>query len=60
MTAEEIFRGEGDEIEFKQALSGSSKNYTRTVAAFSNGSGGKIVFGVEDGTWRVSGIPAYV
>ena len=59
MTAEEIFRGEGDEIEFKQALSGSSKNYTRTVAAFSNGSGGKIVFGVEDGTWRVSGIPAY-
>ena len=55
MTAEEIFAGESENIEFKSEISAKSEKYMKTVVAFANGKGGKLVFGVENGTWAVTG-----
>ena len=56
MTVEDIISGESEYIEFKQEVPKKSEVYMKTVVAFANGSGGKIVFGVEDGTFKVLGI----
>ncbi|MDO4285097.1 MAG: putative DNA binding domain-containing protein [Eubacteriales bacterium] len=55
MTAEEIFAGESENVEFKSEIPSKSEKYMKTVVAFANGKGGKLIFGVEDGTWAVSG-----
>ena len=55
MTAEEIFAGESENIEFKSEIPAKSEKYMKTVVAFANGKGGKLVFGVENGTWTVTG-----
>jgi len=57
MTKEEILAGESINLEFKEQRPGKSKNYMKTVVAFANGKGGRIVFGVEDGTRKIVGIP---
>ncbi len=56
MTVEDIISGESEYIEFKQEVPKKSEVYMKTVVAFANGSGGKIVFGVEDSTLKVLGI----
>lgn len=56
MTVEEIMFGESEYLEFKQEVPKKSETYMKTVVAFANGSGGRIVFGVEDGTFNVIGI----
>lgn len=56
MTIEEIIRGESKNIEFKETRPAKSENYTKTVVAFANTQGGKIVFGIEDKTRKVIGI----
>lgn len=57
MTSDEIKKGEGKNLEFKERLSSKDKeSFLRTVVAFANGSGGKIVFGVNDSR-EVIGIP---
>ena len=56
MTIEEIISGESEYIEFKREVPKKSEVYMKTVVAFANGSGGKIVFGVEDSTFQVLGI----
>ena len=56
MTVEDIISGESEYIEFKQEVPKKSEVYMKTVVAFANGSGGKIVFGVEDSTFKVLGI----
>ena len=56
MTIEEIKHGENKNIEFKKELPDKSNKYVKTVIAFANTSGGKIVFGVEDKTRKVVGI----
>ena len=55
MTAEEIFAGESENVEFKSEIPAKSEKYMRTAVAFANGKGGKLVFGVENGTWAVTG-----
>lgn len=55
MTAEEIFAGETDNVEFKVDIPPKSEKYMKTVVAFANGNGGKLVFGVENNTWQVIG-----
>lgn len=55
MTIEEIFAGESDNLEFKEDIPAKSEKYMKTVVAFANGSGGRIVFGVENDTWNVIG-----
>ena len=56
MTIEEIMSGESEYLEFKQMVPERSETYMRTVVAFANGSGGRIVFGVENGTLKVVGV----
>lgn len=48
MTVEEILAGESKNVEFKVQRPKDSGKYMKTVVAFSNGEGGKIIFGVDD------------
>ncbi len=56
MTVKDIISGESEYFEFKQEVPKKSEVYMKTVVAFANGSGGKIVFGVEDSTFKVVGV----
>ncbi len=57
MNTEEIRFGESRNIEFKAKLPEKSEKYIKTVVAFANTAGGKIIFGVDD-TGTVTGISA--
>ena len=48
MTIEELINAEGDNIEFKLDLPQKDIGFLKTVVAFSNGQGGKIVFGIRN------------
>lgn len=48
--------GESQHVEFKEFLPENSEKYTKTVIAFANSQGGKLIFGVEDQTGKVVGI----
>ncbi len=54
---EEIAKGESATLEFKEARPKDSIKFTKTVVAFANGHGGRILFGVEDKTGRLVGVP---
>ena len=56
MTLDEIMSGESEYLEFKQIVPEKSESYMKTVIAFANGSGGRIIFGVENSTLKVVGI----
>ena len=56
MALENLFSGESKNIEYKQAITNDSKKYMKTVVAFANGEGGRIVFGVEDESMRIIGM----
>ncbi len=47
MTMEEINGGENDKLEFKRGLSKDDTRWLKTVVAFANGRGGRILFGVD-------------
>ena len=53
---EEIANGESATLEFKESRPKDSLKYTKTVVAFANGRGGRVLFGVENGTGVVKGI----
>ncbi|MBR6088788.1 MAG: putative DNA binding domain-containing protein [Anaerolineaceae bacterium] len=55
MNIAELLSGESRNIEYKQEIPSKSDRYMKSVIAFANGTGGKIVFGVEDKTNRVIG-----
>lgn len=57
MTIEEILAGESRNVEFKVQRPDKSIKYMKSVVAFANGKGGQIVFGVDDKTREVVGIP---
>jgi predicted HTH transcriptional regulator len=57
MTTEEILAGESKNVEFKVQRPKDSGKYMKTVVAFSNGEGGRIIFGIDDSTRTVVGIP---
>ncbi len=57
MTREEILAGESKSIEFKVNCPEKSINYTKSVVAFANGKGSSIVFGIDDKTRDIVGIP---
>lgn len=56
MTIEEILAGESKNVEFKENLPEKSIKYMKSVVAFANGSGGKIIFGIADKTREVIGL----
>lgn len=51
-----IAGGNGSSVEIRSALPSEDAGYARTLVAFSNSSGGYIVFGAESGG-RVTGVP---
>ena len=55
MTIEEILTGESKNVEFKENLPEKSIKYMKSVVAFANGTGGKIIFGIADKTREVVG-----
>ena len=55
MTMEEILAGESKDVEFKEDLPEKSIKYMKSVVAFANGTGGKIIFGIADKTREVVG-----
>lgn len=57
MTIEEILTGESQNMEFKLSRPQDGKKYTKSVVAFANGEGGRIIFGIEDKTLEIVGIP---
>ena len=56
MTLEEIKNGESKNVEFKALLPDDSKKYIKTVVAYANTSGGKIIIGVDDITREIIGV----
>ena len=56
MTMEEILAGESKNVEFKESLPERSIKYMKSVVAFANGTGGKIIFGVADKTRAIVGL----
>ncbi|MCM1214220.1 MAG: putative DNA binding domain-containing protein [Lachnospiraceae bacterium] len=56
MTLDEIKRGESKNVEFKVQLPDDSKKYMKTIIAYANTSGGKIMIGVDDLTKEVVGV----
>lgn len=54
---EELLAGESSSIEYKQEVPSNSEKYIKTIIAFANGNGGLLVFGIEDETCKVVGIP---
>ncbi len=55
MTIEEILAGESKNVEFKENLPEKSIKYMKSVVAFGNGTGGKIILGIADKTREVVG-----
>ena len=55
MAIEEILAGESKNVEFKENLPEKSIKYMKSVVAFANGTGGKIIFGIADKTREVVG-----
>ncbi len=56
MAIDRLFSGESKSIEYKVDVSGKSEKYMKTVVAFANGRGGRIVFGIDDSTLDVTGM----
>ena len=54
--AQEIAKGESSNLEFKKELPATHEQYLKTVVAFANGKGGRLIFGVEDQTCAVTGV----
>lgn len=56
MTIEEIIHGEGKNVEFKRELPKQSERYIKSIVAFANTAGGKMVIGVADETRAIVGV----
>ena len=51
-----LFSGESVNVEYKVTVPKDSAKYMKTVVAYANGRGGKIIFGVDDKTLEVVGM----
>lgn len=56
MIADEILNGENKNIEYKRELPSKSDKYIKSLVAFANTSGGKLVIGIEDDDHEVIGV----
>lgn len=56
MLKNEIIRGESSTLEFKKELPSKDRKYIKTVVAFANSKGGRLVFGVDDATLQIVGV----
>lgn len=51
-----LLKGESKTLEFKAALSSKSEFYLKTVVAFANTDGGRLIFGIDDKSRQVVGV----
>ena len=56
MAIEEILAGKSKNVEYKENLPEKSIKYMKSVVAFANGNGGKIIFGIADKTEKLSAL----
>ena len=56
MFLQEMIKGESRNVEFKRELPQKSERYVKSVIAFANTSGGKIVIGIDDETQEIIGV----
>lgn len=56
MAKDELFSGESKNVEYKVAVPDKSEKYMKTVVAFANTQGGRLVIGVDDKTHRAVGV----
>ena len=56
MNIDEIKHGESETLEFKREIPSKDSKLLKSIVAFSNGKGGRIVFGVDNSTLDVVGI----
>lgn len=57
MNIEKLLSGESKNVEYKESRPEKSIKYMKTVIAFANTAGGYLVFGIEDKTQKIVGIP---
>lgn len=48
-----MFSGESKNVEYKVTVPDRSENYMKTIVAFANTQGGKLLIGIEDKTHQV-------
>ena len=51
-----IFSGESKNIEYKITLPDKSEKYMKTIIAFANTQGGKLIVGIDDKTHEIVGV----
>lgn len=51
-----MFLGESKNIEYKVSLPDRSEKYMKTIIAFSNTQGGKLIIGIDDKTHEIVGV----
>lgn len=56
MAKDELFSGESKNVEYKIAVPDKSEKYMKTVVAFANTQGGRLVIGVDDKTHQAVGV----
>ena len=56
MARDTLFSGESKNIEYKVTLPDKSEKYMKTIVAFANTQGGKLVVGVDDKTHEIVGV----
>ena len=56
MLEDEIRAGESSNIEFKVEIPKKSEKYVKSIVAFANTAGGKLIIGVDDKTRKVVGV----
>ena len=56
MARDTLFSGESKNIECKVTLPDKSEKYMKTIVAFANTQGGKLVVGVDDKTHEIVGV----
>ena len=56
MARDTLFSGESKNIEYKVTLSDKSEKYMKTIVAFANTQGGKLIVGIDDKTHEIVGV----
>ena len=56
MTLHKLIKGESKNVEFKVELPKISEKYIKSVIAFANSSGGRLIIGIDDKTRRIVGV----
>ena len=56
MVKDKVFYGESKNIEYKACLPDKTEKYMKTIIAFANTQGGKLIVGIDDKTHQVIGV----